>query len=467
MRKQVDRYRKAGYPADNGLVSGAIIFRKNASPTVKKINEDWWREIESGSVRDQLSFDYVAWKNTFPFFRIDESVRSNAYEEMREHAFEDMHETWYEKIRKFSLLFLIRLHKRLKKARGLNFTYLRDLFQRGFFVLRNSGPFVFCRCSYNYLVYGREYFRLRQESLDAEYALWIGENERLDIEKIKDDLWKFRYKPKISIITPVYNVQAQWLDLCVESVRRQLYENWELCLYDDASTNPETITCLKKLEKFGDERIKIVYGTENQHISGASNVALKLATGEFVALLDHDDELSANALHEIVRILNKHPKADFIYSDEDKMEENGTRAEPFFKPDFSLELLLTMNYITHLSVFRKSILDAIGGFRNGYDGSQDYDIILRTVERTTPEKIFHVPKILYHWRKVSGSTALSSDSKNYAYVAAKKALADYLKRNDMRGKIVDGDSTGRYRIKIKTDWTAKILSTLRFLWTRS
>lgn len=448
MCRQIHGYRKAGYPENNGLVSGVIIFRRN-SEVVRKINEEWWREIELGSVRDQLSFNYVAWKNGFRFFCIDESVRKNAYEEVQDHIFEDVCETWHERCRMFLSLLPVRLWNRVKKVRGLSIAYVKNLLRKAFAVLRKEGIAVFLNYSYKYVLYGREYFRGMNAMEKRKYALWIAQNEKYDSAETEEEMKKFVSAPKISIITPVYNTDPAWLERCIGSVRKQSYENWELCLHDDASTKRKTKECLKKWENI-DGRIRISYGRKNLHIAGASNEALKIATGEFVALLDHDDELSPHALYEVVKLLNMHPEADFIYSDEDKLEEDGTRAEPFFKPDFSMDLLLTMNYITHLSVFRKSIVDLIGGFRDGYDGSQDYDIILRTVEKTTQERIFHIPKILYHWRKAERSTALSCDSKNYAYGAAKKALADYLKRNDMRGEVLDGDSTGQYHIKMKS-----------------
>lgn len=306
---------------------------------------------------------------------------------------------------------------------------------------------TFFKYSMMYALYGEEYFR--QGIIDPGlYRDWILKNENWDAAEIRREIEAFSYKPKISIITPVYNIAPEWLDKCVESVKNQIYDRWELCLYDDASTKKETVGCLKKWEG-SDSRIRISYGKENRHISGASNEALKMATGEFVAFLDNDDELAPDALFENVRLLNRHPEADFIYSDEDKMRTDGTRLEPFFKPDWSPDLFLSMNYTCHLGVYRKKIIDEIGGFRKGYEGSQDYDLVLRFLEKTKPENIFHIPKILYHWRKIPGSVAAGPDSKNYAYAAAKKAIGEFLRRRGEAGEVLDASFTGSYRVKRK------------------
>ncbi|KKT69545.1 MAG: Glycosyl transferase family 2, partial [Candidatus Moranbacteria bacterium GW2011_GWF1_44_4] len=300
------------------------------------------------------------------------------------------------------------------------------------------------------------------EKPKTDYEKWVEKNEKWDSVEIEKEIEKFKYKPKISIITPVYNVDPKWLDKCIESVRSQFYENWELRLHDDASTKKETVECLKKWEKKDDKRIKISYGKENQHISGASNEALKLATGEFVALLDNDDELSPNALFENAKLINEHSEADFIYSDEDKIETNGKRNDPFFKPDWSPDLFLSQMYTCHLGVYRKSIINEIGGFRKGYEGSQDYDLVLRFIEKTKPENIFHIPKILYHWKKIPGSMARNEIAKDYTAAAAQKALKDYLVRNNIEGEVLDGKFPGTYRVKRKILGNPKISIVIPF-----
>ncbi|MDP1989870.1 MAG: glycosyltransferase [Syntrophales bacterium] len=304
-----------------------------------------------------------------------------------------------------------------------------------------------------FIVYGKKF---REELDKRDYHKWIRINERRDAGGHKKRLGEFSLRPKISVIVPVYNVSPKWLDRCIQSVEDQYYENWELCLYDDASSERGTIDCLKQRERKHDPRIKIRYGKKNLHISGASNEALKMATGEFVALLDHDDELTPDALFENVNVINHQPDADMIYSDEDKISETGDRFAPFFKPSWSLDLLLSHMYTGHLGVYRKSILDQIDGFRVGYEGSQDYDLVLRFIEKTSEERIVHIPKILYHWRTLAASTAISPESKNYAYEAGRNAISAYLDRQGERALVELTDIKGNYRIKREIEGLPKV-----------
>ncbi|MBF0318633.1 MAG: glycosyltransferase [Nitrospirae bacterium] len=278
------------------------------------------------------------------------------------------------------------------------------------------------------------------------YEKYLDKLKPPTMSKVKRIIEEFLYRPKISIAMPVYNISPRWLDKCIQSVIDQYYENWELCIYDDASSNPETLQCLNKW-KDSDPRIKIAFGTVNMHISGATNEALKLAEGEFIALLDNDDELTHDALYENVKLLNENSELDFIYSDEDKLEEDGTRSDPFFKPDWSPELFCSMMYTCHLGVYRKSIIDKINGFRRGYEGSQDYDMVLRFIGHTAPERIAHIPKALYHWRKIYGSASGNAQHKTYAFDSAMKALKDYMERNSIEGELINVHDTGIYRIK--------------------
>lgn len=263
------------------------------------------------------------------------------------------------------------------------------------------------------------------------------------IKELNREINNFEYQPTFSIIVPVYNVEAKWLNQCIESVINQIYSKWELCIHDDASTNKETIKCLKRWDK-KDTRIKVSFGNVNQHISGASNEAIKMASGEYISLLDNDDTLTPNALFEIARVLNEDNKLDFIYSDEDKIETNGTYSTPHFKPDFCLDLLLSNNYICHFSTIRKTLGDQIGWFRKGFEGSQDHDLFIRIIEQTS--NIKHIPKILYHWRKIPGSTAATFSDKNYATDASVRALSDYLNRNNINGVVKKDKYPGTYRI---------------------
>ncbi len=282
---------------------------------------------------------------------------------------------------------------------------------------------------------------------------YIFQTEDYSKENIESILSSFTLRPKISIITPVYNVAPEYLDKCIESVLNQWYINWELCLYDDFSSKPETIACLQKWIDT-DPRIKIGFGKENQHISLASNEAIKMADGEFIALLDNDDELSENALLEVVRALNDNPEIDFIYSDEDFITPEGRYFQPHFKTDFNLSLLLSHNYITHFAVIRRNIGDKINWFRKGYEGAQDHDLFLRIIERT--RKIYHIPKILYHWRQSNTSTSLNYNEKSYADKAARKTLTDYATRNNIEMELLDGPGLGVYRFKRKIITNGKV-----------
>ncbi len=249
---------------------------------------------------------------------------------------------------------------------------------------------------------------------------------RLSAEEARR-IWKeWPYQPKISVIMPVYNPPALFLREALESVAQQFYENWELCVADDASTAPYVREILEAFRQRYPDRVKIVYRDQNGHIAEASNTALQLATGEFVALLDHDDLLAPEALFEVVRLLNQHPEADLIYSDEDKILPSGKRVDPYFKPDWSPEFFLGQMYTCHLSVFRRRLIEEIGGFRPGFEGAQDWDLVLRFTEKTN--RIFHLPKILYHWRIHPRSTAQSSAAKDYAAQAGKRAVEEALKR---------------------------------------
>ncbi len=241
---------------------------------------------------------------------------------------------------------------------------------------------------------------------------------------------QLRQRPLISIVVPVYHRSADdevWLRRAVDSVRRQVYPHWELCLADDASPAPHVRPLLEEFMR-EDPRIKAVFRERNGHISHASNSALGLVTGEFTALLDHDDELAPHALYEVASLLDVHPDTDLVYSDEDKIDEEGRRHEPYFKPDYLPDLFKSQNYLSHLSVYRTSLLRAVDGFRPGYEGSQDWDLALRVIERSSPERIRHIPKVLYHWRAILGSTALMLSEKNYPVEAAKRALTDHFQR---------------------------------------
>jgi glycosyltransferase involved in cell wall biosynthesis/GT2 family glycosyltransferase len=247
---------------------------------------------------------------------------------------------------------------------------------------------------------------------------------RADLEAMTAEAARFRFKPTISVLVPVYNVDPKWLGECVESVRRQAYPHWELCLADDASTVPATRTYLDR--RPGDPRVKLFRRPTNGHICAATNSAAELATGEFVALLDNDDMLAPHALFAVAKLLQSHPDADLIYSDEDKVGADGRRYDPQFKPDWSPELLLSYNYVNHLTVIRRSVFERAGRLREGYEGSQDHDLLLRIAELT--DRVHHIPEILYHWRSLPSSTASTAGVKRYVHTSGRRAVEDALAR---------------------------------------
>ena len=280
----------------------------------------------------------------------------------------------------------------------------------------------------------------------AEYQRWISRHALTPAARarLRADVETLSWRPRVSVITPVYNTPAAWLDACIASVREQIYPEWELCLADDGSTSAETRRVLDDAAA-ADPRITVVRLPENRHIPAASNAALALATGEFVALLDHDDDLEPDALLEVVRFLNRHPDCDFVYTDEDKRDATGARCDPYFKPDWSPEQFLNFMYTNHLMVLRRSIVEAAGGFREGFEGSQDYDLALRVIERT--DRVGHVPRVLYHWRQAPRSAAVDSAAKPWAIAAARRAVAEHLARTGVDADVLDGARPGFLRVR--------------------
>ena len=271
-----------------------------------------------------------------------------------------------------------------------------------------------------------------------DYEKWVHLYDTLnddDRARINSRIKKMPNTPLISIIMPLYDPPIEFLDAAIWSVRNQLYSNWELCIADDASKNTKVHELLQHHAK-EDERIKIVFRKENGHISKASNSSLDLATGEFVALMDNDDTLSEHALFWVAETINQNPHAALIYSDEDKLsEQDGSRIDPYFKCEWNQELFLGHNLITHLGVYKTSIVKDLGGFRVGFEGAQDYDLAARFIEKIKPEQIHHIPRILYHWRILPGSTAKNIDAKPYAAIASEKALNEHLVRSHIKGHV--------------------------------
>jgi len=260
-------------------------------------------------------------------------------------------------------------------------------------------------------------------------------------ENTSIELASLSYQPLISVILPVFNVNPKWLNLALDSIKNQWYKNWEICIVDDHSSNPETLKYLKSIEC---SKIRIRYNSSNMGISLASNDALSFAEGDYVALIDHDDEYTPDALFEVVRAINQQG-AEFIYSDEDKVTMEGTFREAHFKADYSPDMFLSQNYLNHLCVIKRSLVERVGGFSAGLEGAQDYDLYLKVLEHTN--KVTHIPKVLYHWRKIPGSTATDFDDKSYAMDAGKRALDLALKRRNINAEVKSGKYSGTYRVQ--------------------
>lgn len=287
----------------------------------------------------------------------------------------------------------------------------------------------------------------------GDYGGWIRFNEVRESELKKQTKKQFKISPKITVIVPMYKTKEKFFKDLINCMINQTYSNWELCLADGS---PEENEIYKKYyEK--DERIKYKFLGENKGISGNTNAAIEMATGEYIALLDHDDILSEYALYEVVRCINKNPNVEFMYSDEDKIDGRNNRYDAYFKPDFAPDTLRCQNYICHFSIFKKEVMDKLEGFKSDYDGAQDYDIFLRMSEIVKEENIKHIPKILYHWRVHRESTAkLNSNAKNYAFEAGKKAISDHLKRVGLEGVVSEGCLAGIYRVDYKVNGNPKV-----------
>lgn len=269
-----------------------------------------------------------------------------------------------------------------------------------------------------------------------EYNKWLkNQKEEKEVE--------LKYRPLISLLIPVYNIGREYLSECLDSILNQTYDNFEVCLVDDCSTKEETKeTLLEYQEK--DKRIKVKFRKKNGHISNATNDALKMAKGEFIGLIDDDDLLTPNALYENVKVLNENKKLDFIYSDEDKLSIENTLCDPHFKPDWSPDTLLSLNYICHFAVIRKSLVEKVDGFTVGLEGAQDHDLFLKITEKT--KNIYHIQKILYHWRMVEGSTSMTIDNKSYATDKGKMAIENALKRRNIAGHVEKDALSTYYRV---------------------
>lgn len=266
------------------------------------------------------------------------------------------------------------------------------------------------------------------------YAEWLERFATIDREALRGKLRQVKEQPLVSIILPIYEPELELLDAAIASVRHQIYERWELCLADDASIDPKVRPFLEQAAT-SEPRIKLTFREKNGHIAACSNSALALATGAWCALLDQDDLLAEDALAHFAFECDHYPAAGLVYSDEDKIDALGLRSDPFFKPDWNPELFLGQNFINHLGLYRTELVRRVGGFREGFEGSQDYDLALRCLEQLEPAQIRHIPRVLYHWRKARGSVAAVPDAKPYAREAARRAIAAHLQRQGIDGEV--------------------------------
>lgn len=293
-----------------------------------------------------------------------------------------------------------------------------------------------------------KYFQGEGREPDLVYRLWREKNALTgdDIEKMKAASRQLSYRPLVSIVIPVYKPNLHFFCRAVESVKEQAYPFWELCFCDDGSRDSTVEKTLKDLAA-NNSRIRVRIETQNKGIVSASQKAAELAQGEFIAFMDQDDLLSPDALFRMAELLNRDQSLDLIYSDNDKVDLSETHGEAYFKPDYSPDEFFCHNYIGHLSVLRKKIFDEIGGFLPGFDGAQDFEILLRAVEKT--DRVAHLPYVLYSWRKTPGSTASSPAAKRYAYESGKRALGEFFRRKGEEVRVEETDEQGLYRCRFQ------------------
>ena len=264
-------------------------------------------------------------------------------------------------------------------------------------------------------------------AIDRDYPAWVAQHQAMDAHAevaIRADIASFDDPPMISVVMPVFNPDPAHLRAAIRSVQQQIYPHWELCIADDASTDPAIGEVLRAAQA-ADRRIKVVQRSCNGHISAASNSALQLATGVFVALLDHDDLLARRALYEVAARIVERRDVDIVFSDEDHIDDAGHRSHPYFKPGWNPELMLGQNLISHLGVFRRQLIQRVGGFRVGFEGSQDYDLALRVVAETTADRVVHIPMVLYHWRQGAQARTFSEESHSRCVANSRRALDEF------------------------------------------
>ncbi|MDM8561328.1 glycosyltransferase [Candidatus Parabeggiatoa sp. HSG14] len=283
-----------------------------------------------------------------------------------------------------------------------------------------------------------------------EYQAWLfhyGFLTLYDWQQLRNNALSWQSRPLISIVSPVFNTHPTHLRECIYSVQTQAYPNWEMCLVDDGSDSPATIECLQALIA-EDPRLHLHCSPSNQGICHATNKALAMARGEYIAFLDHDDRLAPDALYHVVETIRNHSDTHIIYSDRDSLSPQGTRFMHLFKPNWSPETLLSGNYLFHLVVYRRDLLEQLGGVRVGLEGSQDYDLILRATDKEL--QVQHIPKVLYHWRQHKQSVSMEQNAKEYVYTAGMQALQETLERRGLKGNINENNELwrGHYQIHL-------------------
>ena len=323
---------------------------------------------------------------------------------------------------------------------------LKNKFEKVTYYLKRYGVAVTSKKVIKRAFHIKEDRKTNQE----QYVIWMENNkltdEMLDVQRKT----KFKIEPKISIVVPMYNTEKLFFKELIDSLKNQTYKNWELCLADGSEVPNELLK-----DYMDDGRIKYSFLNSNLGISENTNAAIKMATGDYIGFLDHDDILSQDALFEVVRAINENKNADFIYSDEDKIDENNERFEPYFKPDFSPETLECNNYITHFVVVKKDLLNEVGCLDSAFNGAQDFDFVLRATSKA--KNVVHISKILYHWRVHRQSTAEVADAKPYAFEAGIKVVEKYLERTGKEGTVENGqDVPGIYKINYKVIGNPKV-----------
>ena len=398
----------------------------------KELEEDSFSEIYSFALgnTNQINTVYIDTKKPISFFRLD-AINTDGIFKINHFAIIKISKLEYEYIQKKEMINKIKAL--VKNNPNLKSNFYDTLKRNG---LKQAVLKVKYKLSQPTQLVGRVVESIQDSSISklTPYKAWQKVN-KLNNNKIvllQQHLDKIENKPKISVVIPVYNPPLKFLQKAIESVQKQMYQNWEICIVDDCSTNTYVKPYLENLKK-DNKNIKIHLNKLNSHISVSTNRAVDMASGEFIVFLDQDDELTIDAFAEIILYLNKHRDTQLLYSDDDKIDTDGNCFAPQFKPDWSPEYLLSFMYCGHLKCVEKKLYQEIGGFRKGFEGSQDYDFYLRASEKA--KHIGHIPKILYHWRVIPGSTAAGGREKNYSFQAGVNAVQETLVRRNVAGKV--------------------------------